>query len=511
MYIYYLVLFLYIIKLYIYLTTLFQQNHYDFKKYLKSIKSIYILKPYQYKYYISLIFVCLSYISKYFLIFAILSILISFMFKNNYIIKLKYTKRIIRLTVTNTLIYMLYMIITYKYIYIASIYPLILPFILILSNIINKPIELLINRYYYKKAKKKLETYPSLYKIAITGSYGKTSTKDIINSILETKYNTLKTPASFNTLMGLSYTINNNKLKMLDFLILEMGAFRQNEIKQMTCLFKPNIRIITEIGPQHMSTFKTIDNIKKAKFEILSNINKNDIIILNYENEYIRSCNLEEINNKNIYTYGINYGDVIAKNIIYKENILEFDIYYKDDFILSVKTKQLSKSNIMNILSAFTTIFALNNLDYNISYDTFKKQIEDQKPSPHRMEYKKINNIHIYDDSYSSNIKGFINACEVLKMQKGKRIIITPGIVDGGKHDEILNKEISKHIINTFDYIYLINNKSSKYIEKELKKENKEYKVFNKFIDAYNQVLTFKETDIYLLIENDLPDSFLER
>ena len=166
---------------------------------------------------------------------------------------------------------------------------------------------------------------------------------------------------------------------------------------------------------------------------------------------------------------------------------------------------------LKDVLISFTTIYALNHLNYNISYDTFKKQIEDQKPSPHRMEYKKVNNIHIYDDSYSSNIKGFINACEVLKMQKGKRIIITPGIVDGGKHDEILNKEISKHIINTFDYIYLINNKSSKYIEKELKKENKEYKVFNKFIDAYNQVLTFKETDIYLLIENDLPDSFLER
>lgn len=511
MYIYYLILTLFLIKNFIYLLTMFQQNHYDYKKYIKTLKKYYFYKPYQYKYYLCLVFVILTLITKYFIIFACISLILSFIFKNKYIIKLKYTKRIIRLIITNTLLYIIYLLLFNKDIYIISIYPLILPFILIISNIINKPIENLIKRYYYVLAKNKLENNPNICKIAITGSYGKTSTKDLINSILEDKYITLKSPLSYNTLMGLSYTINNNNIKTKDFIILEFGAFRIGEIKQMTTLFKPNIRIITEIGPQHLSTFKKIENIIDAKFEITTSINKDDILILNYENEYIRNYKVVNIKKENIYTYGINYGQILAKNIVYNNEYLEFDIYYNEQFQINIKTKQLSKSNIINILSSFTTIFVLNKLGYNITNEEFKNKINNQTSTPHRMEYRKENNINIYDDSYSSNIQGFINACEVIKLQKGKKIIITPGIVDGGKYDKDLNKEISKYIINTFDDIYLINNKSSKYIEKELIKNKKQYHIYSSFKEAYDIVIKENKDEVFLLIENDLPDSFLER
>lgn len=514
MYIYYLILILYLIKLFIYLITIFQQNHYDYKKYFKSLKKYYLYKPYQYKYYISLLFIFLSIISKYFLIFACISLILSFIFKNKYIIKLRITKRIIRLIITNIILSLGYFILTSKIIYLFSIYPLILPYILILSNLINKPIELLIAKYYYKKAKKKLELYPNLVKIGITGSFGKTSTKDILNSVLEKEYLTLKTPASYNTLMGLSYTINNHDLKLLDFLILEMGAFKSGEIKQMSSLFKPNIRVITEIGMQHMSTFKTISNVIKAKFEITSNICSDDILILNYENEYIRNYDLTNINTNRIYTYGINYGNITTRNIEYFNDKIKFDIYYHNQYKTTINSKLISKSNIMNILSCYSVVIALRDLNYKISDEVFKDVISNITPSPHRMEYKKVNNITIYDDSYSSNIVGFINACDVLKKQKGKRIIITPGIVDGGIYDRLLNEQISSHIINTFDEIYLINNKSSKIIEESLIKHKKDYYTYDRFIDAYNTIISkYSNTslDIYLLIENDLPDSFIER
>lgn len=509
----YLILTLYIVKCYIYLLTIFQQNHYDYKKYLKSLKKYYLYKPYMYIYYLSYIILCFNNYFKYLSIFCIILILISFIFRNKYIIKLRLTKRIIRLLCTNSIIYIIFLIFTYKYLPISYIYPVLIPFIIILSNYINKPLEVLINRYYYQKASNKLINLP-IYKIAIAGSFGKTSTKDIIYQILESKYNTMKTPASFNTLMGLSYTINNNNLNSLDFLILEMGAFRLNEIKKMTNLFKPNIRIITEIGMQHMSTFKTISNIISAKFEIISNIEEDDILILNYDNEYIRSYNLSNIPTKHIYTYGINYGSINAKNIIYLKNKLKFDLYIEDKFIIQINTPIITKSNISNILASYSVVYALNKIGYNISNKHFSKTIYNQIPSPHRMEYKNIENIHIYDDSYSSNINGFINACEVLNKQSGKKLIITPGIVDGGIYDTILNKDISKYIIDTFDEIYLINNKSSKIIEEQLILSNKEYFIYNKFIDAYNHILNkyhHINEEIYLLIENDLPDSFIER
>ncbi len=512
-FIYYLILLLFNIKTYIYLTTIFQQNHYDYKKYIKSFPKYYLNKRYMYLYYISYLLLIFLFISKYFIIPSICILLISFVYKNKYIIKLRYTKRIIRLSITSSIIYLLIFLFTYKYIYVLSLYPVILPFILIFTNIINKPIELLINRYYYQKAKNKLLN-TNIYKIAITGSFGKTSTKDIINSILSNNYVTLKTPASYNTLMGLSYTINNNNLKTQDFLILEMGAFRKKEIKQMTNLFKPNLRIITEIGMQHMSTFKTLSNVVDAKFEITSNIDNNDILVLNYENEYIRNYNISNLNQNNIYTYGINYGMIQAKNIKYVLNKLSFDIYINNIYELSINTNLLSKSNIMNILSTYTAIYALNKIGYIISNETFTNIISNLTPSPHRMEYKQVNNINIFDDSYSSNITGFNNACDVIKEQDGLKIIITPGIVDGGIYDKVLNEKVSKFIINTFDEIYLINNKSSLIIEEVLKQNNKSYYKYNNFVDAYNNILSKYQdssTIVNLLIENDLPDSFLSR
>ena len=161
MYIYYLILTIFLIKNYIYLSTMFQQNHYDYKKYIKTLKKYYLYKPYQYKYYLSIIFIILSLITKYFIMFACISLILSFIFKNKYIIKLRYTKRIKRLIITNIIIYILCLILFHKNIYIISLYPLILPFILILSNIINKPLEQLIKRY--SKAKEVLDIGEAFY------------------------------------------------------------------------------------------------------------------------------------------------------------------------------------------------------------------------------------------------------------------------------------------------------------------------------------------------------------
>lgn len=487
----------YLIKIGYYLLTLFQQNHYDFKKYFQSFNVFYFKKSYQYFYYLSLSLIILANLAKYLIIIPIILLTLSFIKKNKYVIKLKITKRIIRLLITTILLIMqLYRI--------YFLIPLILPFLIILANIILSPVEYLIKMYYAFSAANKLKKHHPFI-IAITGSYGKTSTKDLLDRILSTSYVTLKSPSSYNTLMGLSKTINQNSLKLVDFLILEMGAFKKNEIKQMTKLFKPNIRIITEIGPQHMSTFKTIENVTKAKFEITAFMTDQDKLILNYENQYIRFFNQLD----NIYPYGINYGRVQAKNIIYLNERLFFDIYLDNQLVLNAST--ISKSQMMNILCCFTTIIALNEQGYDLSLKTFKNIIQQDVLSTHRLEHHIINNLHIYDDSYSSNIQGFKNASEMISQKEGIKAIITPGIVDGGKYQKQLNEQVAKILIKTFDQIYLIENKEIKQIKKILNANKKEYYIYPSFKQAYDAFILQQKELTYLLIENDLPDSFLQR
>ena len=317
------------------------------------------------------------------------------------------------------------------------------------------------------------------------------------------KYICRKTPKSYNTILGISKTINEKLTNLTEVLIVEMGANHKNEINKMKKLIDPDISIISEVGPQHLSTFKTITNVFKTKLEVI-NFNKHDsITIVNNDNIYLKHL---EIPNKKLFKVGINKNKYIyATNIKVNQNITTFNIIdniYKEKHKIS--TNLLGEHNINNILIAYLTSKLLN-VDSNILIES----IEALTPVSNRLSYKKVNNIHIYDDSYNSNIKGFINAINVLKSTNTKKIIITPGIVDAGIEEEKINTEIAK-IINesNIDEIYLIKNKATIYYEKVLIN----YKIYNNFIDAYNHIQsTYTLEEVSLLIENDLPDNYFER
>ena len=139
--------------------------------------------------------------------------------------------------------------------------------LIILVNIINSPIENLIKRKFINQAKKKLKESPRLQVLGITGSYGKTSTKYAISTILSQRYNTLMTPESYNTTMGVVRTINEKLNSTHNFFICEMGAKNIGDIKEITDIVKPTYGMLTAIGPQHLDTFKTIENVAKTKME----------------------------------------------------------------------------------------------------------------------------------------------------------------------------------------------------------------------------------------------------
>lgn len=487
--------------------TLFQQEHYDYKKLLKILPFFYLNKKYN---YVILLLILISIIDNIYLYILgmTISILIIFI-KEHFIQKLKVTKRILRLIITYMFFLIILFIIVNKNYHLELYYLvfLISPFIIILSNFINYPIELMIKTYYKNKAKSCLKESSNLIKIAITGSYGKTSTKNILTKILEKKYITLASPKSYNTLMGISKVINRDLNTSCEVLILELGAYRKGEIKEMTKLIDPHIGIITDVGYQHIETFKTIDNVLKAKTELIDYMNDSSVCIINGDNQYLRN---KEYRLEPLFYGLLDNNKICAKNIKINNGEMSFDIYYEENFQINIQTYLLGIHNIKNILACFGIVQKLKNYNIEISNLEFKDSLLSIKPIKHRLSYEFVRNIHIYDDSYNSNIVGFQNSIEVIKQINLKKILITPGIVDCGKMTKELNEKIAVEIEDVFDEVYIIDNYSGRFIYNALDKCNKN--LFVSFKEAFNEVLNkYINEEICLLIENDLPDNFLYR
>ena len=203
---------------------------------------------------------------------------------------LVFTKRVKRIVVTNFIVYLIPVIImalNYKdenlfiYYLIMGFMVYINYFIVLLASIINIPIERTINANFKRKALKKLKNMNNMKVIGITGSYGKTSSKNILSDVLNVKYNAFPTPKNFNTPLGLIITINNYLDKFNDLFIAEMGAFKMGEIKELCDLVHPTYGILTTIGTAHMDSFGSRENIQKGKFELIESLPSDGIGVLN--------------------------------------------------------------------------------------------------------------------------------------------------------------------------------------------------------------------------------------
>ena len=232
-------------------------------------------------------------------------------------LKLKFTSRVKRLLFTTFILYLIPTIIMYfnfnetnliYYYIILGIMVYLNNIIVILANIINKPIEKMVANYYKNKAIKKLNSMNNMKVIGITGSYGKTSSKNILSDILNIKYNATPTPKNFNTPLGLIITINNHLDKFSDMFIAEMGAFKRGEIKELCDLVHPTYGILTKIGTAHLDSFGSQANIQKGKFELIESLPQDGVGILNGDDELQRNYHLK--NNCKIVCIGIENADV---------------------------------------------------------------------------------------------------------------------------------------------------------------------------------------------------------
>ena len=379
--------------------------------------------------------------------------------------------------------------------------------IVALSNALAKPIVNIFNNRYIKDAKRILNEKKDMKIIGITGSYGKTSTKNIIGKILEEEYNTVITPKSFNTTLGVVRSIRENIRPYTEIFVCEMGASKLNDIKKICKIASPDISVITSIGPQHLMTFKSIENVEKGKFEIVKNSKQGAVSVLNIDNEYIVDGIKKYANDKNIITYSINNSkaDYYVQDIEINEQGSSFKIVSKDE-TYNISTKLLGKHNIYNIVCAVAIAKLLN-----ISKEKIEKSVRKISPIEHRLELKKMQNILVLDDSFNSNPEGSKSAIECLNAVKDKyRVLVTPGMIELGEKTYELNKNLGKYA-SKCDYCILVGEKTTKPIKDGLDEEGyKNYEIVKDIYEAFIKLNSIrnKHDNLIALIENDLTDSY---
>ncbi len=162
------------------------------------------------------------------------------------------------------------------------------PFVTLLAWLINQPMENAVTSRYIRDARRRLEERPDLMVIGITGSYGKTSTKNFLHALLSARYNVLMTPESFNTTLGVVRTVRERLQPSHQVLLAEMGAKNPGDIREICDLVHPGYGVITAIGEQHLETFQTVENIIATKFELADAVPAGGAVFLNADNAYIR-------------------------------------------------------------------------------------------------------------------------------------------------------------------------------------------------------------------------------
>lgn len=432
--------------------------------------------------------------------------------KNKTVIKpLVYTNRVKRQIVTALILYLIFItFIRFIYenhwltIFLLFIFCLYQMHFVSLVSLINYPLEASFKNRFMNKAKTKLNNAHLQGIIGITGSYGKTSSKNIINDVLAKKFYCLMTPASFNTPLGISITLNDELQPLHELFICEMGADKVGDISELVEFVRPNIGVVTSIGQQHLGTFKTQENIINEKMKLVEMMSQDGLVILNKDEQYIREYPITS-QAKQIW-YAIDHdADIRASNIEYDKDGSKFDVKIFDE-TYHFETKLLGLHNIYNILAAIAI-----GVHFKVSIRDLQIAIKQLNYVSHRLEVKKQRDFYIIDNAFNSNPVSSKMSLDVLKIMPAKRICITPGLIDLGDKQDYYNKEFGKYFKERCDEVILVGRKQTKAIYEGLEESGfnmKKVHMVNKIFDAFTLLNKIKEPDCYVLLENDLPDAF---
>lgn len=425
-----------------------------------------------------------------------------------------YTKRVVRMMITSGIITLLLLVLAIL-LWGGNriLFSLVLfctyaftPLIILLANVINKPIERAINNGFIKEARQMVDAMPELKIIGITGSFGKTSVKYYLTTLLRAKYDVLMTPENYNTTLGVVRTIRENLRATHEVFVCEMGARNVGDIKEICDLVHPRYGVVTAVGEQHLESFKTIDNIKKTKFELPDSLPDGGMAFLNGDDENIKSVHYKRPH----ITYGLSEGnDYRAVNITAAEKGTTFEIKAPNGETAAFTTKLLGRHNVQNITGAIAVAHTMG-----IALKALVPQVKKIEGVPHRLQLLQNGETLIIDDAYNSNPTGTKAALETLGFfEDGVKILVTPGMVELGPKQDEYNREFGENAAKICDYIILVGKKQTEPIKEGVLNQGfpKERLIITDGImEAFDQIrkIDAQGKKKVALLENDLPDNF---
>lgn len=335
---------------------------------------------------------------------------------------------------------------------------LLTPFIVALLVLLFKPITYFSVKMILLRAGRKRDQFKDLIVIGITGSYGKTSTKEILYDILSEKFRVIKTKKHINAEVGIAKTILDDLKEEHQILIAEIGAYNVGKIKEVCRVIKPKIGILTGINEQHMATFGSQEKIIKAKHEIFECLPENGIKILR---DRIKLKAEQIVGNKD--------------NVLFRVNGVDF------------KLNMLGRHNIENVLLAVDCAMKLG-----MTLEEISKACSKIRPELGGMTLFKKESPTIIDSSYSSNPTGVISDLEYLKLYAGKKAVVMPCLIELGKSSKDVHQRIGKKLNEACDLAIITSKERFDVIKKECPKA-----IYSEDGELITQKL--KECDVVLL------------
>lgn len=332
---------------------------------------------------------------------------------------------------------------------------LLMPWWVLVAGWVAAPMENAVKQHYYNQAKAILRKNPNLIKVGITGSYGKTSCKVILGTLLSEKYKTLITPASYNTPMGVTLCVREQLTDDIEVFVAEMGARHVGDIAEMCDLVAPTTGILTSVGPQHLETFHTIERVAATKYELIQALPTEGWAFFPADNEICLEL-YKKTSREHKALFGFEeHGQTLAmraSHIQLQEDGCSFTLTDRAGQSVQCKTQLLGKHNIQNITGCAAVARSLG-----LTMEEIARGVEKLEAVPHRLQLMPTGNgVTVIDDAFNSNPAGARAALEVIGTFPGRKIIVTPGLVEMGEREAAENRAFGAEMAKVVDIAILV-------------------------------------------------------
>lgn len=326
--------------------------------------------------------------------------------------------------------------------------------------------------------------------VGVTGSVGKTSTRDMVYSVVKQKYKTLKTEGNYNNEIGLPLTI----LRYHDeeILVLEMGMNHLQEMSRLSMIARPDIACITNVGTAHIGELGSRENILKAKLEITDGMKEGSTLIINQDNDMLQTVELPHLN---VVRVGKGKeASIQASHIVLEETKSSFEVEYQGKKEI-IEVPVQGEHNISNALIAIAVGIALN-----ISLEDIKKGIQEFKLTKNRMDILEKNHKTVIDGTYNASVDSMKSSIDVLANYKKRKVAILADMLELGDYSQQLHEEVGSYVSSKGIDILVCVGKEAKYIYQKARESMKDVYYFEsnqEVIDRLDELL--KEDDVILV------------